>query len=361
VPLAVGLVLLLGVGDAVSGVEVPFTLLYLIPTGLAAWFHGRRAGQGIAALCMFGGVIAEIVAGHSHALSRLVPEIAWRQVTSLLVFLIVAELLDRLREYAMKEAGDRKEAVAQLRHSERLNGLGKLAAGVAHELATPLNAVVLNAEIIAKDPKKLERTATCARRIVDESEKMTVLVAQLLHFGRRGALAKARTDLRALARRNASMLETLARKHRCRLKVDPREEPLWVHANAIELGQVVTNLVMNAVQATPRGGIVSILCDLVETAEAEREGARVASLSVEDRGSGIAPEHLARVFDPFFTTKSDGQGTGLGLSLSYGIVEEHGGRIRVDSRVGEGSRFTVLLPAERGGVTALESASPQLL
>lgn len=137
-----------------------------------------------------------------------------------------------------------------------------------------------------------------------------------------------------------SSCQTLARKHDAELLVEVRANaPIVVRANRIELEQVLNNLIVNVVQAMPDGRSIRVACDVRVSGHAA-----FASLSVRDEGTGMLPEDLVRVFDPFYTTKEVGTGTGLGLSVSYGIVHDHGETITVDSRLGVGTEFTVLLP-----------------
>jgi signal transduction histidine kinase len=330
--LALALSLLLVVGDYETTAAVAFTLLYLAPIALSSWYVGKRAGQIIAIVCTLGAAASQIV----DPVARVHVLIAtWAVGTSLGVFLLTVELLDRLRAHVDREERARSAALSQLRHSERLNALGKLAAGVAHEIATPLTAITINAELVASGKRRDAGAEKCATRILDQTERVHAIVSRLLQFGRKGEDGRAQLDLRDVVRKNVDLLRPLADKQRCALEVSVSGEPLIVEGSAVELSQVVTNLVINAVQATPAGGVVSVTC--------ENCGASGASFSVVDTGTGIAPQNLPHLFEPFFTTKAEG-GTGLGLSISAGIVEDHGGTVRVASRVGEGSCFTVFLP-----------------
>jgi signal transduction histidine kinase len=239
-------------------------------------------------------------------------------------------------------------ALEQLRHADRLMTVGKLASGIAHELGTPLNVIGARAEMIASRETTLDEAADYARVIVESCERVTRIIRQLLEFARRKGPQKAHKDLYEIATRTAELLRPLAAKKSIELVVARPAEPPTVDADAAQIQQVVTNLVVNAVQATRQPGRVEIEVDTrTATPPAGREPhapGRYRVLSVTDRGHGIAPENLPHVFEPFFTTKDVGEGTGLGLAVAYGIVEEHGGFIRVESEVGKGSRFSVYLP-----------------
>lgn len=332
---AISLLLLLGAsaGDYVTGVDVTFTLLYLVPIALGTWYESRCFGLVLAALATMAGTAALIVA-HAGALST-----AWNQGGAFGIFYVMIELLHRLRGMLEEERRKRGVAVAQLRHAERLNVIGTLAAGVAHELGTPLNVIAGNAELIDTRAMNHERIHRAAETILQQTQRMTTIISHLLDFGRRGGNNREFTDLRALLARAAILLETFASRSACVIERPAPGDAIMVWANKSELEQVIANLVVNALQASPRGGTVRLDCE-----ETVKDGERIAAVTVEDHGAGIAAEDLPRIFDPFFTTKDVGEGTGLGLSVTYGIVEDHGGAIHVRSERGRGSRFVVELP-----------------
>jgi signal transduction histidine kinase len=136
------------------------------------------------------------------------------------------------------------------------------------------------------------------------------------------------------------MLSHLAQQRRVELRLSSPRPSARVRMDEAQIQQAITNLILNAIQAMPGGGVVEI--DLAEVRQHVR-------LAIHDQGPGIAPEHLSHIFEPFFTTKDVGEGTGLGLSVCYGIVQEHGGFIEVESAVGAGTRFSVFLPAVSEG------------
>jgi signal transduction histidine kinase len=170
---------------------------------------------------------------------------------------------------------------------------------------------------------------------------MTETIRSLLDFSRRGGSGREVTDLGAIVDEVSLLLRATATRAGCLIERTGPRDTVMVSVNAREIEQVVTNLIVNATQAMPRGGVVRVGCE--RKAGGGRAG-EVACIRVEDEGGGIAPADLPRIFDPFFTTKDVGEGTGLGLSVSYGIVHDHGGSIRVESELGRGSRFVVWLP-----------------
>jgi two-component system, NtrC family, sensor kinase len=259
----------------------------------------------------------------------------------------MCEQLDETSRELASESTARMSAVDQLRHAERLTTVGKLASGLAHELGTPLNVIAGRAQMIAAGELEGQEATESARIIHEQTQRMTSIIRQLLDFARRGKPGtSARADLRALAARTAGMLGAMARKAGVDLELAPGDA-VEAMVDEAQIQQVVSNLVVNAIHASTRGGRVTVaLASGEATPPADVGGARrsMASIAVRDEGSGMAPEVAARVFEPFFTTKDVGEGTGLGLSVAHGIVHDNGGWITVDSAVGRGSVFTVYLP-----------------
>ncbi|HEU4733464.1 MAG TPA: ATP-binding protein [Kofleriaceae bacterium] len=336
VAVALALTLAIGAGDVATRVEAPLTILYLLPIGLGTWFRDRRFGtllSWLATAC----IVASLVRDYTTLL------VVWNTGGSLLLFLVVTWLVDHLHAYVVREQAERRLAVDQLRHGERLRIIGTLAAGVAHEIGTPLNVIAGCAELVAEQ----DRGAVMQRRaqmILDQTKKISRIIRQLLDFGHQGGLtARTRVDMNAVVTSVAAMLESTARtdQRRIVLELGP---PVVVSGSAAELEQVVSNLVLNGLQAMRHPGTVRVRTSVESRPGARGAPRRVACVAIEDEGAGIATEHIGRIFDPFFTTKGVGEGTGLGLSVSYGIARDHGGSIEVDSQPRRGSRFTVVLP-----------------
>jgi signal transduction histidine kinase len=241
----------------------------------------------------------------------------------------------------------RAEAMEQLRHADRLTTVGKLASGMAHELGTPLNVVAGRARLIAGGEVEGDDAKKSAQVVLDQADRMTRLIRQLLDFARPRPPKKERVDLRALAARVVSLLDNIAQKAGVAVSVAAGTDDTVTDADEGQMTQVATNLVLNAIQATPSGGNVEVSVTRAdETAPADvgsRDGVFLR-IDVNDTGSGMDEATRKRVFEPFFTTKPVGDGTGLGLSVSWGIVREHGGWISVESEPGRGSKFSVHLP-----------------
>jgi signal transduction histidine kinase len=259
---------------------------------------------------------------------------------------------DELAELAheMNAMSDRLVAtMEQLRHADRLAIVGTLASGVAHELGTPLNVVGARAGMIASGEATAEEARDYAGVIVASADRMAATIRRLLQFARRGATQKARGDLRELVRESVELLRPLARKRSVELVTPPAQSEAVASFDGAQIQQVITNLVMNAVHATPGGGTVEVVVERGRWVPPVDVGGGEADhfcLGVKDRGTGISPEHLPHIFEPFFTTKDVGEGTGLGLAVTYGIIREHGGWITVESARDQGSTFSVYLPVK---------------
>jgi two-component system, NtrC family, sensor kinase len=252
-------------------------------------------------------------------------------------------MCDRLSE----ARAEREQATEQLRHADRLTTVGKLASGLAHELGTPLNVVRGRAKLIVDHEVDGEDVTSSARIVVEQAERMTALIRELLDFARPRAPKKSPVNAPRLARRVCELVSMIARKGSVTLVGPEPDDTHQIEADDGQLSQVVTNLVVNAIQATPAGGTVTIVTRALDQSPppyVPGEHATWLAIEVRDTGSGMDEATRKRVFEPFYTTKDVGDGTGLGLSVSWGIIREHGGWIDIASTPGEGSTFTVYLP-----------------
>jgi signal transduction histidine kinase len=320
--------------------------LTVIACGLTAWFVGvRLVGRPIAGLVEkarrigAGDFTGRLALSHRDELSLLAAEMN-----------AMAERLDAATRRVASESAARIAALEQLRHADRLTTVGELAAGLAHELGTPLNVVSGRAQMIAsgetKDPAE---AVECARIIHHQAERMAGIVRQLLDFARRRGSQKLPADVAALARQTTSLLEPLAVGRGVELVCESAAASLRARLDPSGMQQALTNLIVNGIQATKGRGRVRVRT-LRETLASDASGGRTPGdyvvLEVGDEGEGIPAEQLASIFDPFFTTKEVGEGTGLGLSVAHTIVQEHGGWIEVESQPDRGSRFRIWIPAE---------------
>ncbi|HXW62982.1 MAG TPA: ATP-binding protein [Candidatus Acidoferrales bacterium] len=231
----------------------------------------------------------------------------------------------------------------QMVQTEKLTSLGLLAAGVAHEVNTPLAVIsnhiqMLGKQIPADDPR--QRTI---ERIVKQTFRASEIVNNLLNFSRTGGAEPMAVDLHALLEETLTLVQHPFKTARVSVVRNYTEQLPPVLGSATRLQQVFLNLFMNARDAMPNGGMLEV-----------RTGAHNGSVEIEvsDTGTGIPPENLHRIFDPFFTTKATGRGTGLGLSVSYGIIKEHAGKVEVRSTPGKGTSFRLEFPVARKAVHA---------
>jgi len=234
---------------------------------------------------------------------------------------------------------ERHRLEEQLRHADRLATIGQLAAGVAHELNEPLGSILGFAQLAGRDEKLPAQTRRDLDRIVAAALHAREVIQKLMFFARQLPPRTTGVDLNELIRDGLYFLEARCRRSGIELVRAPDPQLPEVVADPSQLLQVLVNLVVNAIQAMPKGGRLTIA-----TAH-DRES---VSLSVEDTGVGMSAETIEQIFLPFFTTKDHSEGTGLGLPVAHGIVTAHGGTISVESKVGIGSRFSVRLPLEPG-------------
>lgn len=225
----------------------------------------------------------------------------------------------------------------QLVSSEKMASLGKLAAGIAHEINNPLGGILIYSSLLMEDLREDDPKRADLERIVQEAGRCKEIVKSLLEFARQTEPKMEPTDINRAITDGLFFLENQALFHNIRIikQLDPFLP--FVRGNAGQIKQVFMNIIVNAAEAMHGNGTLTI----TTTPSPDR---KMVFVEFTDTGEGIAEENLTRIFDPFFTTKDVGKGTGLGLSTSYGIVESHGGKIRVKSKVGEGTTFTIELP-----------------
>jgi two-component system, NtrC family, sensor kinase len=236
---------------------------------------------------------------------------------------------------------ERVELEDQLVQAEKLSSIGLLAAGVAHEVNTPLAVITSQAQMLMKQVPADDPKAKTLDRIIKQSFRASEIVNNLLKFSRTGGSEYLEVDVNRVIRETLALVEPMLRASKITLNTQLASDLPGVHGNSGKLQQVFMNLIMNARDAMPYGG------ELTLATESEDSTVRV---EVSDNGVGIPAEHLSKIFDPFFTTKSTSRGTGLGLAVSYGIIREHGGKIEVESAVGKGASFRLEFPTARKAV-----------
>jgi two-component system, NtrC family, sensor kinase len=235
----------------------------------------------------------------------------------------------------VEDISARVQLEEQLQISEKMASIGLLAAGVAHEVNTPLTGISSFTQMLLENASPDDPRTPILEKIERQTFRAAKIVNGLLNLARPAQVDSGPVDLNAVINDVLSLLEHQFRTNRIQVRKELCSPPPIVQAIEYKFQQVFLNLFMNARDAMPRGGWLSI---------ASRLENGVATVEVGDTGAGIPSEHLSRIYDPFFTTKSIGQGTGLGLSITYGIVQEHDGSITCESVPGQGTRFKLTLP-----------------
>ena len=250
------------------------------------------------------------------------------------------ELTGGLERKVEEKVAEREQLEMQLLQSERLSSIGLLAAGVAHEIRNPLATISMYAQMLhekAAGEEQKERLQV----ILEHIERISLITRGLLDFSRQTDGESAPVDLHETLDSTLRLIAPELDRHHVKAEVDREANLPHLWGQSTQLQQAFLNILMNSSQAMPDGGILK-----VSTRRLQAE--RMAEVRFEDTGPGIDAEDLGRVFDPFFTTKEPGDGTGLGLAVTYGIVQSHGGFIEVESRPGEGTRVTIRLPLAKG-------------
>ncbi|HMD07057.1 MAG TPA: ATP-binding protein [Candidatus Acidoferrum sp.] len=250
-----------------------------------------------------------------------------------------AERIGRLLLF--DDVTQRERMEEQMSQTEKLTSLGLLAAGVAHEVNTPLAVISNYIQMLAKQMPDGDPRQSIIEKIVKQTFRASEIVNNLLNFSRTGAGEAVDIDVNRVVEETLSLVSHPLRTSQIQVVKHLGETLPAVRGSANKLQQVFLNLFLNARDAMPGGGLLEV-----------RTGAHNGSVEIEvvDTGAGIAREHIHRIFDPFFTTKASGRGTGLGLSVSYGIIKEHSGKIDVRSTPGKGTSFHVEFPAVRKSV-----------
>lgn len=243
----------------------------------------------------------------------------------------------------VEDVTDRVRLEEQLQQSEKLSSIGLLAAGVAHEVNTPLTGISSYTQMLISQFGKTDPTRMLLEKIHQQTARASGIVNNLLNFSRTVDTQFAEFDLHRVLDDTLQLVEPQLRNTRLMIEKRYHSNLPYGWGNPAKLQQVFMNMILNARDAMPQGGTLTVSTSLNDTQ---------LIVDFEDTGVGIAPENIPKIYDPFFTTKGVGQGTGLGLAVSYGIVQEHGGRIFVSSTTGEGTRFRIKLPSALGRLQA---------
>jgi len=232
-----------------------------------------------------------------------------------------------------------RETQAQLLQSEKMAAVGQLSSGVAHEIKNPLAVIILAIQSLEELAQQDESMKTRLLIVKKAAEKANEVVTKLLKFAHISSGNFDILDIHKNLDSIMALIEHIAKLKKVKLTKEYGHEQLLARGDAVLLEQVFMNIVSNGIDAVAEAGEVRIRTRV--EIEAEKKW---AVIEMADNGTGIPPEQLSRIFEPFFTTKKPGEGTGLGLSTAYMIIEHHQGKIKVDSQVGQGTIFTVSLP-----------------
>ena len=322
--------------EALTGVRradaVGRTLNDLLPARLAATLEHMRGESGIHH-------IYKSELGPAHFDSNGNGAVHKSAVVNIAVAPLVTKEGEQIgRLIIFDNVTERAELEQQLVQADKLSSIGLLAAGVAHEVNTPLAVISTYAQMLAKQITGDDPKAKLLEKIAKQTFRASEIVNSLLNFSRTSKTEYEEVDLNRVIRDTLNLIEHQLEKAHVRVEFTPAERDVVIRGNSGKMQQVFLNLFLNARDAMESGGLLTIACS------SDGETARVR---VADSGRGIQPEDLSRIFDPFFTTKGAKKGTGLGLSVTYGIVREHGGAIDAFSEPGQGARFDLHFPLLR--------------
>src|SRR5271165_5008549 len=322
-------------------------LAELFPADLVEIFDQVRGETGVHNIYKFvlNPVAASAAAangnGHSNGTSHHAPT---SHTLNLAIAPLVSKDMERIgRIIIFDDVTDRDELERRLVQADKLSSIGLLAAGVAHEVNTPLAVISTYAQMLAKQISGDDQKSKLLEKIAKQTFRASEIVNSLLNFSRTSSTDFVELDVNRVIKETVNLIEHQLQKAAVEVQLNLDAGLPLVKANAGKLQQVFLNLFLNARDAMPFGGVLSVRTSADEG---------VAHIYVSDNGEGIAPENLARIYDPFFTTKGAKKGTGLGLSVTYGIVREHSGSIEVESLPGKGTQFSLELPLARKAVHA---------
>lgn len=249
---------------------------------------------------------------------------------------------------SLEERDRRRSAEAENRllQSEKQASIGRVAAGVAHEINNPLTGILTFTRILQRSSDIGDKDRAHLQKVAESTVRVRNIVKGLLDFSRQTDLDREPTEINRLIRAVISAMENQALIKGVSIEFNPSEDLPMITLDRNQFQSVAVNLIINALDATAQGGTIRVSTGI--SLSASDTGKKSVEIAITDTGCGIPPENLDKLFEPFFTTKEVGKGTGLGLAVSYGIVQRHGGTIRVQSEVGRGSTFTIWIPVEEG-------------
>jgi two-component system NtrC family sensor kinase len=263
-----------------------------------------------------------------------------RSSKRLIVNLSLIPLLNAMAENAgslivLDDITEKVQMEDQLMQAEKLSSIGLLAAGIAHEVNTPIAGISSYTQMLLKETPESDRNVPILKKIEKQTFRAAEIVNGLLNFSRLNNSEFASLNINQLINDSLALLDHQLQINRIKVESQYDDSLPPIYGNTGKLQQVFINLFLNARDAMPSGGELAVQTGMIDSA---------VVVDITDTGIGIPEENLRKIFDPFFTTKAIGKGTGLGLSVTYGIIQEHGGRIFVDSNSGRGTHFRLKLP-----------------
>ncbi|MEO8438644.1 MAG: ATP-binding protein [Spartobacteria bacterium] len=347
--LAASSVMLIGRFDYVTG-DYSLAVFYLMPVGFAAWYAGRVSGWFIGLLSAVAWLIGDLALSYPHG-HPLMPY--WNAVVPALIYGFVVELLCAIRRFQNELESRVRQRTASLAQAnveleaarlhfieaDKMESIGRLAAGVAHEVKNPLMTITMVADYLSEI---VPPTESDGRAMIDSLreavERANRVVSEMLEFARPAPLSLQPDNFQEVAERALGFLKhEMSRKHLGLVReFYPYSPVLFLDRNKME--QVLVNVLLNAIQATPGGGTLTLRTRLQ---------APDFVAEIDDSGVGISAEHQVKLFEPFFTTKPVGQGSGLGLSVARQIVQLHGGTLSLANRPEGGARVTIRIPIRK--------------
>jgi two-component system, NtrC family, sensor kinase len=301
----------------------------VFPTTFSEEFYRVRQSSGIHNLYKFR---LDTTSNDTRVVNLAIAPLVTRRFSVIGRLIIVDDITDRI------------ELENQLTQAEKMSSIGLLAAGVAHEVNTPLAVISSYAQMLSRQVPTNTREGSLLEKITQQTFRASEIVNNLLNFSRTSGTEFAAVDMNQVIRDTLALLDHQFKTGRVKLEADLHPSLPLIHGNTGKLQQVFLNLFLNARDAMPEGGVLRVTTG----------NGHSVTVTITDTGVGIAQENLQRIYDPFFTTKRSGprRGTGLGLSVTYGIIQEHAGKIAVESRVGEGTTFVLEFPMLRKAVNA---------
>ena len=245
-------------------------------------------------------------------------------------------LTKTLEQKVQEKTNELEKAMEQLVQNEKLSALGRLAAGIAHEINNPLTAILINSHLIKEKVKGDTKLSEKLDLIIDETQRCAKIVSGLLEFSRQTPPEMKLISINEVINKTLILFESVFLANNVKVEISLDKNLPQIMADESKIKQVLTNILLNALDAMPNGGILKIYSQ-------QFSDSKFVEIEIEDSGIGIPEENLDRIFDPFFTTKKS-KGTGLGLSISYGIIQQHNGSIEVNSEVNKGTKVKIKLP-----------------